>query len=103
MQASTSLAILRKEPRDAAPYPFGIGDFMREIKKGTLYRHFKGNLYRVLATAKHTETDEVLVIYMPIKGDGTVYARPLDMFLSRIDREKYPDATQQDRFELIVE
>lgn len=70
----------------------------REIKVGGLYRHFKGTLYRVLAVAKHTETGEQLVIY-EAKDGGTVYARPRDMFLSPVEREKYPDVAAKYRFE----
>lgn len=70
----------------------------RKIKVGGLYRHFKGTLYRVLAVAKHTETEETLVIY-EAKDGGTVYARPLDMFLSPVERDKYPDVAVEYRFE----
>ncbi len=70
----------------------------RELKTGGLYRHFKGTLYRVIALARHTETDEELVVYQAAEG-GTVYARPKAMFLSPIDKEKYPDVKATYRFE----
>ncbi len=70
----------------------------RELKIGDLYRHFKGTLYRVIALARHTETDEELVVYQAAEG-GTVYARPKAMFLSPIDKEKYPDVKATYRFE----
>ena len=76
---------------------------MREIPVDRIYRHFKGNLYRVLAIATHSETDEKLVIYQALYGEGGIFARPYDMFASQVDREKYPDAPQEYRFELLDE
>ena len=57
-------------------------------KKGEVYKHFKGNLYEVLAIAKHTETMEDMVVYQEYDGEN-VYVRPLEMFMSKVDSEKY--------------
>lgn len=78
------------------------GDNMRpEPKVGQIYRHFKGNVYEIIAIAKHTESEERLVIYKSGNENATVYARPLEMFLSEVDHEKYRDVEAKYRFTLL--
>lgn len=73
---------------------------MREVKLKRVYRHFKGDYYLVEDIALHSETEEPLVIYRKLYGDGGLWARPMEMFLAEVDREKYPDCSQKYRFEL---
>ena len=73
---------------------------MRELQLHRVYKHFKGDCYLVEDVARHSETDEELVIYRKLYEDGSLWARPKAMFLAEVDRDKYPDATQTDRFEL---
>lgn len=73
---------------------------MQEIQLGRVYRHFKGDYYLVEAVAHDSETSALCVIYRKLYGDGGLWVRPLSMFLSKVDQEKYPDAQQEYRFEL---
>ncbi len=75
----------------------------REVVEGQVYRHFKGNLYRVEGVAKHSETLEEYVVYRKLYDDRSLWIRPKEMFLSPVDREKYPDAMQEYRFEPVEE
>lgn len=74
---------------------------MREVHIGGTYRHFKGNLYRVEGFALDSETGGRLVLYRALYGEGALWARPEEMFLSPVDREKYPEADQKFRFEQV--
>ena len=80
----------------------------REIRAGDIVRHSKREwvsqetseyLYKVLAFAQHTETGERLVIYQALYAPFKICARPYAMFMSLVDREKYPDVKQTYRFE----
>lgn len=71
-----------------------------EIKINGVYKHFKGDFYLVENIAIHSETKEKYVVYRGLYGNGELYIRPLDMFLSKVDKIKYPKANQEYRFEL---
>ncbi|ACD52622.1 DUF1653 domain-containing protein [Clostridium botulinum] len=73
---------------------------MREFKTG-IYRHFKGREYEVIDIAIHSETREKFVVYKALYGDFKTFIRPYDMFMSKVDKEKYPDIKQKYRFEYI--
>lgn len=73
---------------------------MRELKINRVYKHFKGDYYLVVDVANHSETQERYVVYRKLYGDGSLWIRPMDMFLSEVDRQRYPDAKQKYRFEL---
>lgn len=74
---------------------------MQELKLNRIYRHFKGDYYLAEAEACDSETGESCVIYRKLYGDGSLWIRPKAMFLSEVDREKYPDCPQKYRFQLV--
>lgn len=74
----------------------------REIKIGNTYKHFKGHIIKVICIAKDSETLEDLVVYEH-QGDNQIWVRPYNMFISKVDKEKYPDVNQVYRFEEVDE
>ncbi len=65
----------------------------KEIKKG-IYRHYKGSEYEVLMTARHSETEEWVVVYRALYGDYGVWVRPYEMFMQKVE----VDGEMVDRF-----
>ncbi|MBR3117159.1 MAG: DUF1653 domain-containing protein [Bacilli bacterium] len=90
---------------------FEIGDIVQHFKRETvskeeLEKNPNKYLYEIIGVSKHTEDGELLMIYKPLyetdcTGDADYAARPLDMFMSKVDHEKYPDIKQKYRFELV--
>ncbi len=65
-----------------------------------VYRHYKGDLYLVEDVCRHSETGEEMVLYRALYGEGELWARPMELFLSELDPKEYPGVKQKHRFEL---
>jgi hypothetical protein len=81
---------------------FHPGDIVRHFKMETLSPEEAAKnvyLYQIVGTAEHTETGERMMVYQALYGDFRLYARPYDMFMGEVDREKYPEIRQTFRFE----
>ncbi len=83
---------------------FKPGDIVKHFKRETLSAEELATnmyLYQIIGTAEHTETKEKLIVYKALYDKDFMCARPYDMFMSEVDREKYPDIKQKYRFELV--
>ena len=78
-----------------------VGDIVQHFKREWVSPETSEYLYKVLAFAQHTETGEKLVIYQGLYSPFKICARPYGMFMSEVDREKYPKIRQKYRFEKI--
>ena len=79
-----------------------------EVVVGGTYKHFKGNLYKVLMIAYDSETNndiepKKMVVYEALYGEHKIWVRPYEMFVSKVDKEKYPEVKQEYRFEYLGE
>ncbi|MDY6029688.1 MAG: DUF1653 domain-containing protein [Acidaminococcaceae bacterium] len=82
---------------------FVPGDMVRHFKRQYADKNSAMYLYKIIAFAEHTENKERLAVYRALYAPFKICARPYGMFMSEVDREKYPDAEQRYRFELVSE
>ena len=78
-----------------------VGDIVRHFKREWVPADTSEYLYKVLAFAQHTETGERLVVYQALYAPFKICARPYAMFMSEVDHDKYPAASQKYRFEKV--
>ena len=97
LEENCDLALLTRHFKKDVDY-----NFDRPIpQKGEKYRHFKlGKIVTVIGISRHTETEEISVVY---EYEGHIWNRPLEMFMSEVDKKKYPDAKQRYRFERLTD
>lgn len=84
---------------------FRPGDIVQHFKREMLSEEERAGdmyLYEIIGVALHSETREQMMVYRPLYGDGGMYVRPLEMFLSETDHKKYPQVKQKYRFEKAV-
>lgn len=82
---------MNKEP------PLGFSPVAQSVVIGGIYEHYKGQRYKIIAIARHSESLEELVVYQALYGDGEVWVRPLAMFMETINH----GGKTQPRFRLI--
>lgn len=87
---------------EALEHDIHVGDIVQHFKREWVSADTSEYLYKVLAVAHHTENGEKLMIYQALYAPFKICARPYDMFMSEVDREKYPDIKQKYRFEKIM-
>ena len=80
---------------------FQIGDIIQHFKREYALDNSSEYIYKIIAFARHSETGERLVVYQGLYPPYKTCARPYEMFISEVDREKYPNVKQKYRFEKI--
>ncbi|MBE7056647.1 MAG: DUF1653 domain-containing protein [Ruminococcaceae bacterium] len=80
---------------------FTPGDIVKHFKRELVSPESTDYTYKIIAIAKHTETEEKLIVYQALYGTNEIYARPYEMFMGEVDKEKYPEIKQKYRFERI--
>ena len=80
---------------------FRIGDIVRHFKRELVLEQSSEYLYKIIAFARHSENEEKLVIYQGLYAPYKTCARPYEMFISEVDKIKYPDIKQKYRFEKV--
>ena len=71
-------------------------------KAGEKWQHFKGHAYKIICLGSDIERRELVVVYQGV-NDRTCWVRPLNMFMSEVDHDKYPNATQKWRFQKVAD
>ena len=73
-----------------------------DIGVSDVVRHFKGNLYQIIAFGQQSKTGEKEVIYQALFPPFSVWVRPFDNFMAEVDHEKYPEVKQKYKFEVLT-
>lgn len=99
VELDTEPSISESEEGEAVKRDIRVGDIVQHFKREWVSAETSEYLYKVLAFAEHTETGEKLVVYQGLYAPFKICARPYAMFMSEVDRQKYPDIKQRYRFE----
>ncbi len=95
--------MIKMEDQMSSEHIFKPGDIVKHFKRETVDPATTRYLYKIIGVATHSEDREPYMVYQALYDDGGMYIRPYEMFMSEVDREKYPDIKQNYRFELCTE
>lgn len=99
-RTTDTLSVATEKKDTKSLHEIHVGDIVRHFKREWVSEESTKYLYKVLAFAEHTETGEKLVVYQAMYAPFKICARPYDMFMSEVDRQKYPGVKQHWRFEV---